>query len=358
MLKSLEELSAELISECEYFTNLLSLMDKKYTNDPNFTAGVKINKKGKVELIVSKPFFKSLNENQRKKILIHECLHVLHSHLATSINSKVNIAMDVAINQLCNISSFFDVNKIACIENASLWEENFTPKKNQTWKYYFDNLKEDLSNQLQSLDDHEEFGKGDQQVIEKAINEAYGKTSAKGKSQIEEIFEIIGLGQVNWRKELRKVVANNMPMTEKRTLLKSHKRIPTSKGSKTLIGTHVAFIVDSSGSMDSDMINEVLKEAKFLHKTINAKITLIVADSQVNDVIEYTGQKGVNIIGRGGTVYQPAIDYAHEIKADVTVLAGDGGCFDSPMPRNKKPFVWLINKGYNCPVDWGKVIQL
>ena len=361
-MKSLEQLSADLVHEYEYFTNLLALMHKGYSKNVS-TARVGL-KNNKIKLYVNPMFFATLNEDQQKKVLLHECLHVMHKHLLDKPDKLKNFAMDVAINQFCEISDFLPG---ALTINFPIFKDGVEVLPLQPWYYYHALLDEDKVNNccIKTLDDHGEFGNEEENAreLQRIMEKAFKNTSKKGKGILAGGLEdliFIKKGRHDWRRELRTIVGNKSVTEERKTRLKQHKRIGKfSRGNRTLTGLHVAFIIDSSGSMSDDMLAAVIGEAHHLYVSKNCKVDLIIADTEVNSVISYTGNKAVKVGGRGGTHYQAAIDMSHTINADLVILAGDGdGCVDSLEQRNKKPFIWLLNAGCNADIPWGKKIVM
>jgi predicted metal-dependent peptidase len=356
---SLQEISASLVHEYEYFTNVLALMDKKYSKTtPTVQVSVKRNK---VQLLVNPDFFNLLNKVQQQKLLIHESLHIIHHHLLEKANLTNNIAWDIAINQYCEITPHLQSVGAVTI-HSDVFKKDVEVLPNQSWFYYLDLLDSEKIKKYSDFDDHSEFGEEGQAAIKDLLQRAYQNTSMKGRGELSGDLTSIILGtkgKHNWRRELRTIVGNKSTSTEKKTRLKTHKRIGQfSRGSRTLTGLYIVYIVDTSGSMSEDMQAEVFGELSHLYKHKNCTIDIICADTEVQKITRYDGKNSFKSFGGGGTVYQPAIDKAHELGADLTILAGDGGCFDAPQPRNKKPFIWLLNQNCDINVDWGKKIKL
>ena len=115
--------------------------------------------------------------------------------------------------------------------------------------------------------------------------------------------------------------------------------------------------VDTSGSVSDDELKEFMHELYHIHKT-GHDITVIQCDTHINSVEKFNPKKEWNIKKRGGTEFQPVIDYFNEKKIyTALVYLTDGEC-ENPI-NTPKNTLWVLssasNNNKNLP---GKTIKL
>jgi predicted metal-dependent peptidase len=115
-------------------------------------------------------------------------------------------------------------------------------------------------------------------------------------------------------------------------------------------------IYDTSGSIDADLAGQFFAEIDILAKS--AKITVIQCDAEVQDVREWKNGYKCEIHGRGGTLYQPALDAASKLDIDGLIYFGDMECFDKDLKKPKYPILWAKTKGAKKPADWGSETEV
>jgi hypothetical protein len=69
--------------------------------------------------------------------------------------------------------------------------------------------------------------------------------------------------------------------------------------------------IDTSGSVSSDNLVEFLGQLLHIHKT-GHEVTVMECDAKITNILKYKGDKEIAITGRGGTDFQPAIDYFNQ----------------------------------------------
>lgn len=378
-------------------------------------AGVNIT--NSINLYINPDLFVKLPLELRVDIIKHECLHLICDHIARSKkldlkiddkktfnNMALNIAMDCAINQL-GLDYIYNSKIMIKDENGNevekdkyitlesfkemlgldVHDNSILPK--QTFEYYFSKMKEksqELTDKygdsmenldgMESVDDHNKMNDSTQEntsseyqkeVLKKALKEAMdeskkqnngtGKLSSDVALMIDELFK----SKVNWKKELRIFTQKTILSKKRLTRKKRNKRFGLIfQGKKQEYQSHIAFIVDTSGSMSDKALTQGWSEMLAIHKTKPyIKITFIEADSEVNNVREFNSKLKPEIKGRGGTAYQPAIDKAVELGVNGIIYFGDMDAFDKPN-NPKIPFLWVGVGKQKPPADFGKHIYM
>lgn len=126
---------------------------------------------------------------------------------------------------------------------------------------------------------------------------------------------------------------------------------------------HVIVITDSSGSVDVEEYTRYLSEIQAMKKRTQARITSIVADVDVQSVMEIEHAKDMKKIefkGRGGTDFRPALALADSMQPDLIIYLTDlGGTFPQDAPV--APVIWAVCSAYgasNDQIPFGRVITI
>lgn len=122
---------------------------------------------------------------------------------------------------------------------------------------------------------------------------------------------------------------------------------------------HLVFIVDTSGSMSSEILNRAYGKVVAAMKTLRIpKLTFMQVDSRVSDVQTLTyNDKLPAVKGRGGTDFRPAFDYIDKhLRSVRCAIYLTDGCGPFPAKRPKYPVIWVDYEGSNYP--WGKVVRV
>lgn len=124
-------------------------------------------------------------------------------------------------------------------------------------------------------------------------------------------------------------------------------------GKRRTYKSRILFAVDTSGSMSE---RELERGGALINATLrHAQVDWVSFDTQIYDVVKNLkkAQQAFEFKGRGGTNFQPIMDFAQEHKYDGVVVFTDG-CASAPTRPNKAKVLWLLtDKRYKPPVDWG-----
>lgn len=336
-------------------------------------------------------------ERANADILVHECLHVICLH--TSRHKKTdktikgdyqlshraaNIAMDTAINQIDNIGKTvrliggWDINSFRDSYKTS---DGSTIEEKREFEYYFDIMKndpdiQDTINKMQQagfgdMDSHEGFG-GEEggevadAIVKKAVGEAKEKAKGAGSvgGDVALLIEKLMESKVNWKSLLRKFLAGGSKFIYKSTRTKRNRRRGVIDGVLYKVGFRkqytgkIAICVDTSGSMSDEDLRRCFSEVDKINKTTNVELIVIEADSEITQVYPFDKKRKIEVKGRGGTAYQPAIDKAVELGVNGIIYMGDMDAFDTPNDP-KCPFLWcVIGSKQTPPAKFGTTIYV
>ena len=146
----------------------------------------------------------------------------------------------------------------------------------------------------------------------------------------------------DWKSYLRRFVGGSTETFTKKTRRKYNKRYDENPGLKIKYQKHVLVAIDTSGSVSTDELNEFMGEMYHIKKT-GGEVTILQADTAVRDISKLKLGHDFKVHGRGGTNFQPAVDYYNENFHKYTCLIyfTDG---EAPAPDEVKGRVlWALS---------------
>jgi len=316
-------------------------------------------------------FVDSLNDEERKFLVAHECLHPMleHTYRRNGRNHKRwNQAADYVINKL------LDDEKIGKMPQGGLLDNNIHQAGGGTT--------DGIYNILPEPDDDGNNGHGDplddcndggdtpaeqaQQEAEWKVRVAQAAQAAKmmGKMSagLERLVGEILKPKVDWRDVLRKFLEKCK--SDQRTWSKFNRRflaqgiyLPSVSGES--LG-EIAFAVDCSGSITQDVIDQFAAEIRSAKEDGNpTKIHVVYFDSEVSHYECYGRDDDLDIKphGGGGTAFSPVFEYfaEHDINPVACVFLTDLCCNDfGEQPAY--PVLWVSTDEGTAP--FGEVVLM
>ncbi len=146
----------------------------------------------------------------------------------------------------------------------------------------------------------------------------------------------------DWRGYLRRFAGGSQKVYTKKLRRKFNKRFEEMAGLKVKPRKHILVAIDTSGSVSDDELREFFHEIDHINKT-GAEITVLQCDTKINSVKKYSAGDTVEIFGRGGTEFDPVIEYynQHLKNFSCMVYLTDGECYCTVKPRGK--MLWVIS---------------
>jgi len=392
-VESLAKASKELMLK-EPFYGLLLMSLNKVWSDKLPTAGVRL--KGiNYELAINPSFWESLPMEQKVGILKHELLHIGFFHLVnfTKYSNKkiLNIAMDLEINQYIERS---------WLPEGGMFLDTFPEldlEERAGTRYYYDKLMELMQEQEETMQcimnaisngesecelpngekiqipDHdweevEQLDEATQKLIEsqtKHIVEQVADQVQKSRGNIpgefEEILERlkhVDPPKFDWKGYMRRFAGRSIKTYTKKSRRKYNKRLPDNPGLKIKRHKHILAAIDTSGSVSTNELKEFLSELYHMKKT-GSEVTIIECDTAISYIGKFDPKKDLEIHGRGGTDFQPVIDYYNEHQKEYSCLFyfTDGEC--SAPEGAKGNILWVLSsRGSAYDELPGQVIKL
>lgn len=156
----------------------------------------------------------------------------------------------------------------------------------------------------------------------------------------------------DWRRYLRRFAGGSIKTYVKKSRRKPNVRFYELPGLKIKQRKHIFLAVDTSGSVSNDELRIFFSEIDHIQRT-GTQVTICQCDAAISDISEYKSgmkiknrEKKVAIYGRGGTDFQPPIDYYNENhrKFSCMIYFTDGEC-SAPENAPKDKLLWVISNG-------------
>lgn len=345
----LEKAYKKLLIEHPFY-GLFLLGMSKATDESVPTACVR--KKGiNCELVVNPKFWESLDDTQQINVLMHEIYHIVFQHMflynSFSNKERFNIAAD------CEVNSYID-NIDEQFVHPYKWN---LPVKKGT-KFYYDNLpSQENPSAGASMDDHSKWdsfndcSEAEKEIIKNQLNsqlkeaaeqtqKMQGKIPNELTDIIKELFKVKPR-IFNWKVYFRRMLGSIYDINIKKTRRKESIRFPESAGLKHKKKVSILVAVDTSGSVNNQELTDFFSEINHIYKA-GARITILECDAVITNQYEYTGSWTGEVHGRGGTNFQPVIDFYRKYKKEYSSLVyfTDGEC---SLPTNvPRDVIWVI----------------
>jgi len=363
----LDKIIHELLKTEPFYAQFTLNCEVRYNTNNVPTAGAGVQN-GRLILIFNTKYMDSLPFESQVAILKHEVLHLLFDHNDWTYYDKLNIqvwnaAMDCSINQyVTNLPA----GTITLDMFSELCKKPLLPY--QSAVYYYNELLPNC-NTVQvpaPLDSHDALPESDvdkqikKGAVARAADEAMKASAGKMPNGLTKAIESLReKSTINWKQQLRNFIASAVSSKTKHTRKKSHRRFELDQpGKKKKRELRLAVCIDSSGSVSDEQFEAFISEISHLVKHC-AEANLIYADSEVQKVInlKQNEKPPLERYGNGGTMYQPAIDKARQLKSNVIVLFGDLDCADTPTDPGI-PFLWVTCGSTERPGEFGRVLEL
>jgi predicted metal-dependent peptidase len=161
----------------------------------------------------------------------------------------------------------------------------------------------------------------------------------------------------NWKAYFRRLLGSIYDVNIRSTRRKESKRFSEAAGIQHKKKVSILVAIDTSGSVSQKELQEFFSEIDYAYKA-GARITILQCDTQINAIEEYDGKNIPEIKGRGGTDFNPPVDYYVKHKKEYASLIyfTDG---EAPLPtKHPQGMVWVISSvGYHQDFP-GKTIYI
>jgi predicted metal-dependent peptidase len=146
----------------------------------------------------------------------------------------------------------------------------------------------------------------------------------------------------DWKGYVRRFVGRSVRVYTKKLRRKFNKRFEENPGLKIKQKQHILVAVDTSGSVSNDELKEFFAEIDHIHKT-GADVTVVQCDTAISDIRPYKKSNKIDLHGRGGTSFEPVIEYydANQRRFTCLIYFTDG---EAPSPAKPKGnLLWVLS---------------
>ena len=305
-----------------------------------------------VELLINKNFWESLSDDEELAIFQHEVLHLCHGHLTMQQNfpnkKHFNIASDANIN--CYIKN---------LPEGAILPENYGLPGMCGTKFYYENIPEDADDNTLDIHDWKDF-ENLTEVEKKLIQNQIDHLAKRAAEQTQKMQGTIPAGLqdyikelfkqkkriFNWKSYFRRMLGSAQDVERKKTRKKESERFPGASGLKHKRKSNVCVVVDTSGSVSNQELVDFFSEIKYVWKA-GTNVTIIENDAAIGRIYDYKGTWDGNVTGRGGTVFNQAVDWFNEHRKDYQcVVFFTDGYADVDL-NIKGQSIWVITSNGN-----------
>ena len=386
--QSLSKISKDLMLKEPYYGFFLIMLNKVWRKDLP-TAGVS-KQNINYQLAINEEFWTGLSDDHKMGLLKHELLHIAFGHLVSfsSFSNKklANVAMDIEINQYIEnswlpeggikLEDYADLNldkKAGCryYYDQLLRLQDEKDKNGTTGNTPMDNLLDNIASgdvpDHSTWEEFEDMTDAEKKLIEKQVQkilqDAKEQTVKKRGTVPGEIDGLIVIEEItkakfDWRGYIRRFTGVSTKVFTKKIRRKENRRYEDNPGLKIKMRQHMLLAIDTSGSVSDTELAEFMNEIHHIYKA-GVDITIVQCDTSIKSIEPYRGKNEINVLGRGGTEFDPVLDYynANLKKYTSLVYFTDGECYTSVKPKSK--VLWVLSERSSMNEDLpGQVIKL
>ncbi len=165
------------------------------------------------------------------------------------------------------------------------------------------------------------------------------------KGELQEIIEATLVITMDYRRMLAMFRATIISSARRLTRMKPNRRYGfTAMGSQNEFSTGLLVAVDVSGSISTEALSRFFSIVNRFFKYGMKKIDVIQFDADITaDILSLKKARSkVEVTGRGGTDFQPALDfYANSNEYDGLIIFTDG-CASVPKMESTKRVLWVL----------------
>ena len=317
------------------------------------------------ELVINPEYWETLDDIQQLNLIQHEIYHIVFQHMFMTPFFKNHEVLNVAAD--CEVNSY-----LQNLDDTWIVPSMFNAESKLGTKVYYDIIMNQTpppspqggggSNDSNGLpdtkDDHSSWDKefkecsdAEKQLIQNQINSQIktaaeqtmkmrGTIPAEMKAIVDELFKPKPR-VFDWKAYFRRMLGSIYDINIKKTRRKESIRFPGAAGIKHKKKVSILVAVDTSGSVNDEELKDFFSEITYIYKA-GARITILECDAAISANYEYTGKWTGKVHGRGGTDFQPVIDYYRKNIKDYAALVyfTDGECsIPNNVPRDT---IWVI----------------
>jgi predicted metal-dependent peptidase len=373
--ESLTSAIKRLIIKQPYYGLFLSSLQKTWNCDN--TIEIKLHSLY-YKLDINEEYWMGLSQEDQEKVLMHNIMHVAFFHLVEFTRFKnqdlAALAFDIEVNNyipdlpenFISINSFPDLNLNPNMGSHYYYEQlDKASENNQNVQDTLEAMQNgdssiELNGQTVDLPNHdwkefEDLSEAEQNLLESQtlffsneLAEQVKKSTGNLPYKINELLNMKNYKEppkVDWRGFIRMFVTNSIEVYTKLSRRRESKRLHGFPGVVSKQKAHMLVAVDVSGSVTNKELQSFFNEINHIYKS-NVEVTVIQCDTAIASIEKYhlNYADSVMITARGGTSFEPVIEYYDENCQKYTCLVylTDGEAATPPKPRG--PVLWVFSE--------------
>jgi len=380
ILEELTRVSIKILLKEPFYSHIFACLNKEIVEPDHRLQTLAVGLKDFNHVIYVNKHFWDNNLTQphhRYGVVKHEILHIVLKHTLADLKHKdkhiANIAMDIVVNQfvlkenLPDQSIFLSTFPELKLEPERSWGYYYRTlmdlKKNENNQYDGTKAKKNLDSikrDTHGLDRHilwdtfKVLTSSDKSLTESILDNllvlGQSKTSAKSygslPGQVREMLDSINVKElplVNWKKVLKLFSESSAKTKIKNTMKRRSKRYGTFPGIKVRKMKKLLVAVDTSGSVSVQDIEKFFGEIYHIWKN-GAQVRVVECDTKISNTFDYKGVAPAFAHGRGGTNFNPPIQYANEAYNPDAIVYFTDGFAPIPEIKSRNPMLWIFTE--------------
>jgi predicted metal-dependent peptidase len=365
VMANLDKYIRRLCFEESFFSALSIHIDKRFINDDKITAYVRVKKDSDIELVINEKFWETLNDDQKYGLIKHELYHVSFFHLFKIMDNKAldNIAKDLVINQYIpknmlpnraiTLEYFKELNLPELQDFMTYYNILLENQDNQKVKDLVDQYNEDMYGDLKECEgdgndgDSENIKKfGEAQLknnMKKIFNDVLKRNRGRIPAGLESIMDYVNqqvVDELNWKEKIKHLASAARRIKINLTRNKLNKRLGLDyPGTKVKRKTKVLVGIDTSGSVADEELMKFMEQVYLISKT-DCEVTIVECDAQMYEPWIFDKKRQIKFKGRGGTSFDPVLDYFNKGPYSGLIYFTDGYC--STSITTTKKILWVV----------------
>lgn len=373
VMEKLDKFIRRLCFEESFFSALSIHVDKKFIKDDKVTAYVRLKKDSDIELVINECFWDSLTENQKYGLIKHELYHISFFHLFKIMDNKAldNIAKDIVVNQYIpndmlpngavTIDTFNHLNLPPLQDFITYYNILMQNQNDEKVKQLMDSY-DKIAGDIQEPDQESSIY-GEAQLknnMKKIFNDVLKRNRGKIPAGLESVMDSVNtdvIDELNWKEKLKYFATAARRVKINLTRNKLNKRLGMDyPGTNIKRKTKVLVAIDTSGSVADEELMKFMEQVYLMSKT-DCEITIVECDAQMYEPWLFKKDRQIKFKGRGGTSFDPVLEYFNKEPYNGLIYFTDGYCSTS-IPTTKK-ILWVVTSNgtmeFNAP---GNKVQI
>ena len=193
---------------------------------------------------------------------------------------------------------------------------------------------------------------------------ALAKEAGKMPGDLVSIIKDINQSERDWRDLVRRIAGEGSSVTQSwsrpnRRYIGDGEYLP---GALKEGVNNAAILIDTSGSVDDNLVAKFIGEARKIVSDIGAERTSVACiDTRVQWSQDFGMYEDIDVVvkGRGGTAFSPAFKWIEErgLNPRIAVYLTDLECSDYG-PKPDYPVVWVVFGGGGTTPPWGETVRI